>query len=241
MIARHQRGGLSRREVLQVAPTADMGHGPAAEGRLREVLLMATIRLLGSWEHDSSCSFVVKEDLTGRTLPFQTDWDWPSLAATFGWQGNPDSLPSECDAEEWLRENAGATAEDPGYFSDLRPSWYDVRRWYQRFRGRTGCIGQDALSAWQLAKARCIAELAEWEFGWPWDDCPDLSWMSDEERQKEHEVLGCVLRDSSGNVRDSLWGIVDPDDEYARLVEAELALEALGAIGLADLRTEGRL
>lgn len=59
------------------------------------------------------------------------------------------------------------------------------------------------------------------------DDCPDLSWMSEDERRQEHEVLGCILQDRCGNVLGSLWGITDPDNDYMRVVVAELAAEAM--------------
>jgi len=41
------------------------------------------------------------------------------------------------------------------------------------------------------------------------------------------EVLVAILKDASGNVIGSLSGIGDPDNNYRRVVEAELALEAL--------------
>jgi hypothetical protein len=40
-------------------------------------------------------------------------------------------------------------------------------------------------------------------------------------------VLCCVLKDGDGNVLASLCGITDPDSNYRRVVEAELASEAL--------------
>lgn len=42
-----------------------------------------------------------------------------------------------------------------------------------------------------------------------------------------HEVLGCVARNSAGEVLSSLWGICEPSREYRRVVEAKLAVEAL--------------
>ena len=51
--------------------------------------------------------------------------------------------------------------------------------------------------------------------------------LFDSPRQREHEVLGCVLRDADGNVLASLWGVSDPDSAYQRVVEAEIAAEAI--------------
>jgi hypothetical protein len=80
----------------------------------------------------------------GRTLLIQTDWDFPGVASSFGWNiadvtvySGRFRLPcdhSETDgtvdcprcgtragvfieaARDWLTENDGATADDPGYF-----------------------------------------------------------------------------------------------------------------------------
>lgn len=83
-----------------------------------------------------------------------------------------------------------------------------------------------------LAKAEEEAQRTEWEFEWEWDECPDLSWMSDEEREQDHEVLCCRIVDPE-NPRyslASLCGITDPDSNYRRVIEAELASEALHEI-----------
>jgi hypothetical protein len=76
-----------------------------------------------------------------NTILVQTDWDWPSIAGTFGWGMKLPGRTSKsrCDhsgtdgtvtcpdcgatagdfitaAGAWLDENIGAMAEDPGYF-----------------------------------------------------------------------------------------------------------------------------
>lgn len=73
-----------------------------------------------------------------------------------------------------------------------------------------------------LALARAEAEAAArgWRVEWEGDPEP----YEDEDAR---EVLGAVLRDLDGHVLASLWGIADPTREYQRVVEAELALEAL--------------
>lgn len=55
-------------------------------------------------------------------LLIQTDWEYPSLAETFGW--SPSKCDSEgsctCDiesAQEFLDDNAGEIVVDPGYFT----------------------------------------------------------------------------------------------------------------------------
>src|ERR1039457_1390533 len=87
-------------------------------------------------------------------------------------------------------------------------------------------VGQRAACALSLARAEQYAEDNAWRAEWVNDDCPDLSRMSDDEQQQPHEVLGCVLKDPAGNVLGSLWGIVDVDHNYGRVIEAELAAEA---------------
>lgn len=67
----------------------------------------------------------------GRTVLIQTDWDYPSVASTFGWCacecGETDGTV-KCPhrtvdemiqgAREYLDEHIGDTAEDPGYFEE---------------------------------------------------------------------------------------------------------------------------
>jgi len=86
---------------------------------------------------------IVNDD--GRTLLIQTDWDYCGTARSFGWDmrtvqaghaGEWDCSHDGTDgtvdcphcplkasafmeaAHEWLRDNDGATADDPGYFQD---------------------------------------------------------------------------------------------------------------------------
>ena len=101
-------------------------------------------------------------------------------------------------------------------------------RAYRFFFAHAGYIvGERAKCALGLARAERYARNNDWEAEWVADDDADLSWMSDEGRSEPHEVLGCILRDSNGNVLASLWGITDPTFGYTRVVEAELASEAL--------------
>jgi hypothetical protein len=78
----------------------------------------------------------------GQTVLVQTDWDFPATAETFGWSTRNVQVCPECDcdhngtdgtvdcpdcgikagdfidaAREWLDNNDGVTAEDPGYFA----------------------------------------------------------------------------------------------------------------------------
>ena len=83
-----------------------------------------------------------------------------------------------------------------------------------------------------LAKAEEIGQRLGYQFEWEFDECPDLSWMSDEDREQEHEVLCCRIPDPK-NPRyslASLCGIIDPDSKYRRVIEAELASEAIAEL-----------
>lgn len=83
-----------------------------------------------------------------------------------------------------------------------------------------------AACALSLARAETAAEELGIEFTWETDDDIDDSWMDERERAKPHEWLICraVLGD---RVLAALCGIVDPDRTYGRVVEAELAQEAI--------------
>lgn len=107
-----------------------------------EIIPPGHIRLDSSPEDAPCCIKVVSHD--GRDLLCQTDWDFPAVASVFGWStdhpfaGKSDGeacLGSKLtdgtvkcphcglaagwfieQAREWLDENDGAIAEDPGYF-----------------------------------------------------------------------------------------------------------------------------
>lgn len=77
----------------------------------------------------------------------------------------------------------------------------------------------------ELAKAEQYAFDHDWSVDWEEDSEPYQ--MGDAETDVPREVLCAVLRDAEGNVLASLCGIGDPDRNYRRVVEAELALEAM--------------
>lgn len=92
-------------------------------------------------------------------------------------------------------------------------------------------------SAVELAEAERAADKADAYCKWELDLDGDASFVDDwpsEERkewkQQEHECLSCTLCDKDGMVLASLCGIWDPTDDFRRVVEAELAQEALGSI-----------
>jgi hypothetical protein len=99
-------------------------------------------------------------------------------------------------------------------------------------------VGEHAVSGLALARAELAARELDWSFSWEYDSDADLSWMSDAERKRDHEIEGCILRDAAGDVLASLWGITDADNTYRRTVEAELASEADAVAVLESLDAE---
>jgi hypothetical protein len=88
---------------------------------------------------------------------------------------------------------------------------------------------------WRCARELAAAERYAQRNGWQYEWVDDPDWdgktlCCHEEPQcpPPHEVLGCVLRGAEGrSVLASLWSIGDPSPEYKRVVEAELAFEAM--------------
>jgi len=76
-----------------------------------------------------------------------------------------------------------------------------------------------------LARAEQLADEQGWKVEWKYDQDPYE--LGDAEEAPPSEVLVAVLKDNQGNVLGSLGGIGDPTRAYQRVVEAELALEAL--------------
>jgi hypothetical protein len=80
-------------------------------------------------------------------------------------------------------------------------------------------------SAESLARAEAFGEAAGWKVSWMPDE--DEYQLGDDETEPPSEVLNATLLDANDNVIGSLGGIGDPDNNYKRVVEAELALNAM--------------
>ena len=84
----------------------------------------------------------------------------------------------------------------------------------------------------KLAKAERDAAALGFTFDWEYDldGCIGCDCGSDDckcSTGEDHEVLVCLCRDAEGVVKASLGSICEPSREYRRVIEAELALEAL--------------
>ena len=117
---------------------------------------------------------------------------------------------------------------------------------YQFFKDHAGYrVGYRAIGALALARAEESAEDNDMEFVWCEDYDDYDSGLGDheywcagvrreryenkhelhQESRHSHEVYWCVAR-WNGATQASLGAIIDPDSDYRRVVEAELALEA---------------
>lgn len=109
-------------------------------------------------------------------------------------------------------------------------------RRYRFFREHGGgVIGEDALCAFNLARAELEAEKLEFVATWE-PDCEEYL-LGDGEEQP-NEVWGCIVVAPSGE-QASLWGIADPTRAYSRVIEAELALEVCEQIRYAQQNDAG--
>ena len=170
-------------------------------------LVAETIRLLPSFETYEQDGKLYSTDVVNFSAVCRR---FAEALATTNPRFNPDQFISAC--------NGGGTVA-------MTPSMIRAYRFFFEHAGYI--VGQRAQCALGLARAENYARDNDWEAEWVADDCPDLSWMSDEERRQPHDVLGCVLRDANGNVLASLWGITDPTVGYMRVVAAELSSEAM--------------
>ena len=89
----------------------------------------------------------------------------------------------------------------------------------------------------EQGRIRCAIEMAQdeekvtamssWHYEWSDDWEIDDSWMTEEEKAQDHTWEVCQLLDENDHVLASCGGIVDADPNYRRVMEAELAGEAL--------------
>lgn len=106
----------------------------------------------------------------------------------------------------------------------------EVKRSYDFFRKK---MEEPAVNAIALARAEVIAEALGWEFEWKLEEEDWASFLGpDEDIEDINEVLYVLLRDEDGEILQSLGGIADPTRDFARFMEAQLAMEELYQRGL---------
>jgi hypothetical protein len=101
-----------------------------------------------------------------------------------------------------------------------------LKKAYDFFRKHAGSSAKNAL---ELARSEAVAESLGWEVVWEEDQ---EEYQLGDEEDMPREVLVAILRDQDGEQLELLGGIGDPDRVTGRLIEAELALDALSRKGL---------
>jgi hypothetical protein len=115
---------------------------------------------------------------------------------------------------------------------DKRSSEQKVVSFFMKHAGSSYTPGKETKAqgkrrgAVALAHAEAEASRRGWRVSWEYSQEPYE--MGDAESEMPSEVYDAVLRDENGEMLESLGMIGDPSREYRRVVEAELALEALG-------------
>lgn len=100
-------------------------------------------------------------------------------------------------------------------------------------------------SARELAQAEEYAKREDWTFSWEDDWSLGMSHADyygpgsvyENQDREPHSCESCILRDRHGDILASLGCVDDADQDYHRVVEAELALEAMPD-GLEDQEIE---
>jgi hypothetical protein len=104
--------------------------------------------------------------------------------------------------------------------------------------------GSGAASALHLARAEARADDAGLIFRWEADDLAYDTFVDHDEwcRKdcgKDHEVLWCAVSDGGSETLASLGSIIDASRDYRRVIEAELASEALATMDANDVAIAG--
>lgn len=147
------------------------------------------------------------------------EWFQPEIAKDFA--DRYDRQPQPREASE-THQGPGGAREAQGRTVQARRTEGPRLESLDFFRGQ----GFNAAQAKELANA----EQKSYERGWKvnWEDDPEgMDSIGDIDPHTIKEILFAALVDEDGNVLASLGSIVDPTRKYRRVVEAELALEAL--------------
>ena len=80
----------------RIAVDRDPGYAPCC-------YLVCRVDSRGNWDTRDEAN----------TVLVQTDWDWPGVARTFGWDGDDGDIT---DAGAFLDDHLGEIVDDPGYF-----------------------------------------------------------------------------------------------------------------------------
>lgn len=132
------------------------------------------------------------------------------------------STPQTKDANAMPKHRSPGSNESPHFLKAVK--FFTENGGYRQRPNESETVARRR-SAESLARAEQYAFDHDWRVDWVVD--PEPYEMGDAEDEVPKEVFGAVLYDAAGKPLDSLWGIGDPTREYRRVVEAELALEAM--------------
>jgi hypothetical protein len=169
-------------------------------------------------EHDAARAAKIVKQIPGRRATETTEFSHAletapdTVRAKFLELTEPKSLKPSTSAVAFFRKHGG----------------YGVRARESKAKAKTR-------SAQALARAEALSTALGWSVEWEHDPYVDKWWDNDEDAPTE--VLSAVLYDKDRNVLASLGGIGmsgnrKTDQDYGRVVEAELADEALSNLGL---------
>jgi len=173
---------------------------------------------LGAPRPGTSVRDYIAIDSRGRTIAGPSK-SYSDMKQAAGGGGTVKFVPSSREASEARRDGTRADPRAVAFFRKHAP----------------GVRGQENEGARALAYAEQEATARGWRVEWR-DDPEGWDSLGDIDPETVKEVFYAVLFDENENVLASLGSIVDPDRAYGRVVEAELALEALNNAGIAEAR-----
>lgn len=123
----------------------------------------------------------------------------------------------------------------------MTPEIRTATRWFQEHAGWCTPPGRMICAqglAYTEAAVDKLESLGVLKVSWTYDDDPDLSWMTERERANVQDVL--ILEIEALGEVSALCGIVDPDDDYRRVLVAEVASEIPQVAQLAECMRAGK-
>jgi hypothetical protein len=134
----------------------------------------------------------------------------------------PTSVLQTKDENTMPKHRSTSSNKNPHFLKAVK--FFTENGGYRQRPGESKAVARRR-SAESLARAEQYAFDHDWRVDWVVD--PEPYEMGDAEDEMPKEVFGAVLYDAAGKQLDSLWSIGDPTQGYRRVVEAELALEAM--------------
>jgi hypothetical protein len=182
--------------------------------------------------------FVTGKDWQQKT-EYQIEVEYPgdggNMTSTRKFSSVPEAITyaKKAIAEEVSKHEAEVREAKK---SPKQKSTEKLRKKLQFFRDR----GADLPTAKKLLRAEDIAEEKGWEFVWEDEPGDWNDFLGDQDKIEDIEsVMDVVLKDENGRVLESMGGITfakrsstRDNQDYGRYLQAELALEAAGRLGL---------